>query len=187
MAFSGKKTVLLELDMRKPQLAKTLGLLQTHAGISDFLNDKAVLNNIIQKSGIEPNLDFIGCGEPIRNPSELLERKQLEDLISALRNVYDVRIIDSPPVRLVSDGIIVSRLTDINLYIIRQGITEKKEFGFIQQLVDEDLVPEMHIVFNGIERVRYGYGYNYDNTDYYQSNNKQYGGKSIFSDFYQRF
>ncbi|MGY4539598.1 tyrosine-protein kinase Etk/Wzc [Mucilaginibacter sp. UYNi724] len=186
MAFSGKKTVLLEMDMRKPKLAKTLGLSQTHAGISDFLNNKSALKDIVQKCGVEGNLDFISSGEPIQNPSELLEGSRLEDLINDLRNAYDNIVIDSPPVRLVSDGMILSRLSDINLYIIRQGVTEKAEIGFIQQLIDEELVPEIQIIFNGIQRIKYGYGYNFSNTDYYNISSKQQGAGSIFGNFSER-
>jgi len=186
MAFSGKKTVLLEVDMRKPKLAKKLTLSQTHAGISDFLSGNAELPAIIQKSGVDPNLDFINSGKPIQNPSELLEGSRLTDLIDALKKVYDIIVIDSPPVRLVSDGMILSRLANYNLFVIRQGVTEKTEIDFVQQLIDEALVPEMYIVFNGIQRIKYGYGYDYNNTDYYNRDNKQKGTGSIFSNFSER-
>ena len=185
LAYSGRKTIVLELDLRKPQLIKSFNRSVDHAGMTDFILGKATLSDIIQPSGIEPNLDLISSGTIVNNPSELLERKQLKELISSLRNVYDDIIIDSPPVHLVPDAIILSRSTDFTLYIVRQGFTDKSELNFIKELNDQKQILNMNIVFNGIDRMKYGYGYKY-NDKYYDQGKKSKDWNSVFSGFFNR-
>ncbi len=186
LAYSGRKTIVLELDLRKPQLTKTFNLSENHPGITDYILGKAELSAIIQTSGIDQNLDLIGSGINISNPSELLERKQLKGLILSLQNLYDDIIIDSPPVHLVPDAMILSRLADQTFYMIRQGFTEKSELDFIKELNDQKQLSNINIIFNGIERIRYGYGYKYINK-YYDSAEKSNRLSSAFSDFSNRF
>ncbi|MGI4020898.1 MAG: GumC family protein [Janthinobacterium lividum] len=186
LANADRKTVILELDLRKPKVAETFNLSKEHVGISDFLKGNATQTDIIQACGLVPNLDIISSGTIVQNPSELLEKKQLKDLISSLRNTYDDIIIDSPPVHLVPDAMILSRLTDITLYVIRQGFTEKAELDFIKELYQQKQLPNINLIFNGIERAKYGYGYHYSNN-YYNISNKSKGTNSIFSDFKNRF
>lgn len=185
LAYSGRKTIILELDMRKPKIAATFKLPATHVGMSDFLMGKVTKTDIIQNSSLIENLDLISSGSIISNPSELLERKQLKELILNLRNTYDDIIIDSPPVHLVPDAMILSRLTDITLYMIRQGFTEKAELNFLKELYNQKQLSNINIIFNGIERDKYGYGYNY-NSDYYNYDKKSSGINPIFNNFKNR-
>ena len=186
LAYSDRKTVLLELDLRKPQLTKNFNLSPNHTGLTDYITGKANLIAIIQASGIEPNLDLISSGTIVNNPSELLERKQLKELILSLRNIYDDIIIDSPPVHLVPDSMILSRSTDLTFYIIRQGFTEKSELNFIKELNDQKQLTNINLIFNGIERIKYGYGYKHNNK-YYDRDKKGNSSSSVFSNFSNRF
>jgi tyrosine-protein kinase Etk/Wzc len=170
LAASGKRTIILELDLRKPKVSKTFNLPSNKPGISDYLLGLENLENIIQSTSISSSLDVIGAGQSIQNPSELLEISALDDLIADLKLVYDDIILDSPPVHLVADAIVLSRVADVSLYLIRQGVTAKAELSFIRQLFQENKFPKMHIVFNDIQRMKYGYGYNYDQR-YYQNRN----------------
>ncbi|MFD0766895.1 GumC family protein [Mucilaginibacter lutimaris] len=185
LAFSFRKTIILELDLRKPQISQSFNLSKEHKGITDFLNGKASVAEIIRPSGTVENLRVISCGSLVNNPSELLEKKELKDLISLLREEYDDIIIDSPPVHLVPDATVLSRIADVTLYVIRQGVTEKAELSYINEMVALRQLQHVNIVFNGIDRLKYGYGYRFDNNYY----NKAKKGKatSIFSDFKNRF
>ncbi|RYX99934.1 polysaccharide biosynthesis tyrosine autokinase [bacterium] len=185
LAFAYKKTVILELDMRRPKIAKSLDVSNQHKGISEYLYGKASKEEIIQRSPTVENLDVITCGAMINNPSESLEKEELKDLILWLRNNYDDVIIDSPPIHLVPDAAILSRLSDITLYLVRQGVTEKDELNFIQQLDEQAQLHNINIIFNGIERMKYGYGYRY-NEGYY-TNTKRTFLEPVFSDFKNRF
>jgi capsular exopolysaccharide synthesis family protein len=166
LAVSGRKTVLLEMDLRKPKLAAVFNISAKHKGISEFLSSEIDVKAIIQPSGLDKNLDFIGCGDIPTNPSELLEKERLNKLINDLRALYDDIIIDSPPLHLVTDAMIIAKYTDVTLYVIRQGHTGKAELNFIDDIYFEEKLPNMNIVFNGIKKGKYGYGYNYDNSYY---------------------
>jgi capsular exopolysaccharide synthesis family protein len=182
LALSARKTIILELDMRKPKMAATFNLDPEHAGISEFLRGKATLKEITQHSAIEEELHLITSGAMVKNPAELLERAELRELINSLRGSYDHIIIDSPPVHLVPDATVLAGLTDVTLYVIRQGQTEKSELEFLRKLNRKKLLSNIQIVFNGVQFAKYGYGYNY-NASYYTQNK----GGSIFSDFWHRF
>jgi tyrosine-protein kinase Etk/Wzc len=186
LAYSGKKTIILELDLRKPQLYKSFNLQRDHKGISDFLNGRASYEDVIQNSGIMDNLHFISSGASVPNPSELMERDELKQLFAVLKDKYDCVIIDSPPVHLVSDALVLSKLADVTLYLIRQGYTNRTELKFIKHLNENQQLVNVHIVFNGIERVKYGYGYEY-NHNYYAHYSQGGVFKSIFSNFSSRF
>lgn len=185
LSLAFKKTVILELDMRKPKIATYFGLNNEHKGISDYLNGKATIDEIVQKSGTNENLSIISCGALVDNPSELLEKKEIKTLIAQLRQDYDDIIIDSPPVHLVPDAVILSRLSDYTLYVVRQGYTDKKELNFLKQLKDQSQVTNLGIVFNSLQRVKYGYGYQYDES--YYSNKKPSLFEPLIGDFKSRF
>ncbi len=185
LAYIDRKTVILELDMRKPQIAGIFNLPKEHPGISNYINGTAGLDDIIQSNKLVPNLDVIACGSIVKNPSELLENKRLKELITTLSHIYDDLIIDSPPVHLVPDAMILSRMADLTLYVIRQGYTELKELNFIKELHQKKLLPAINIIFNGIERVKYGYGYDY--TEPYYNAKKSNPAKAVFSNFWSRF
>ena len=187
LAYANKKTIILELDLRKPKIAEIFNLPKENAGISEFLKGKASRENIVQNSGINSNLDIISSGAKVNNPSELLEKNEFKELILSLKEVYDDIIIDSPPVHLVPDAMILSRLTDLTLYAIRQGYTEKSELDFIKELNDQKRLTNINLIFNGIERMRYGYGYKYNNKYYNTGSNKNKVGSLIFSGFSNRF
>ena len=185
LSFAGRKTIILELDLRKPKIAEAFNLRNGHPGISDYLNGIVTIDKIIQPSGIDSNLDIIGSGSVVNNPSELLEKKSLGELIAGLRLIYDDIVIDSPPIKLVADAIILSRLADITLYIVRQGFTKHSDLTAIRNLYNQKAVLNTHIVFNGIQRLKYGYGDNYNN-DYYNSTKGVKSATSIFTDFSDR-
>ncbi|WP_171037836.1 GumC family protein [Dyadobacter luticola] len=182
LALSSRKTVIVELDMRKPKMAASLEMSEDRPGVSEYLNGEAGLKDIVQQSKTEKSLHFIGSGRMVKNPSELLERPKLAELIGQLREFYDDVIIDSPPVHLVPDAMILSQLTDVTLYVVRQGITEKPELDFISKLANKKQLLNLQIVFNGVKGSKYGYGYAYDYS-YYSPGKKE----SVFSDFWHRF
>lgn len=184
LACSDRKTIILELDLRKPQLTTTFNLSGHHLGITDYILGKASLSDIIQASNFDDNLSFIGSGTHVNNPSELLERKQLKGLIIELQNSYNDIIIDSPPVHLVPDALILSRLADQTFYIIRQGFTSRAELSFIKELNEQKQLVKINLIFNGIERIKYGYGYEYNNKYY---DKKPSSVNSIFTNFFSRF
>jgi capsular exopolysaccharide synthesis family protein len=169
LAASGRKTLILELDLRKPKISEIFKLPTEHPGISNYLAKEASIKEIIQASGMHSKLDIIGCGSIPSNPSELLEQTEMDTLIEYLRSEYDDVILETPPVKLVTDALIISRLCDVTLYIIRQGHTHKSLMPFIDNLYQKQYFATMNIVFNGIEAGRFGYGNDFGNG-YYEHN-----------------
>ncbi len=185
LAASSRKTILLELDLRKPKVSQMFKLPHAHPGISNYLNGGSSIEDIIQPSGVHPNLDIIGSGPFPSNPSELLEQPEVDILFAWLRANYDDVIVDTPPVNLVTDAMILSRVTDVTLYIVQQAYTYKSLLPFIKKLFTDQHFPKMKVVFNGIEKGRYGYGKSYGNN-YYQTEDIK-SRNFIFKDFAKRF
>ncbi len=160
LASAGRKTVILELDFRKPAIMKSFGL-DNQTGLSSFLIGSASREEIIRQSGKNPHLFLIGAGPVPPNPSELLERQEMEDLVSWLRANFDEILIDSPPVLLVTDALILSRFSDAVLYVVRQNYTYKSQLSQLRQLHKEQKLLRLSIIFNGVERQENHYGYAY--------------------------
>ncbi|WP_207423406.1 GumC family protein [Desertivirga brevis] len=186
LALAGRKTVILELDLRKPKVLQLFDLPVERPGITDWISGRASQADIVQKTSYT-HLDVIGCGTMLPNPSELLESNKLIQLFEILRSNYDDVIIDSPPLHLVTDALILARLSDVTLYVIRQGVTSRDELAFIRELVSTDRLPNVNIVFNAIQRAKYGYGYNYDSDYYLESKSKSFAFNKIAYNFLQRF
>jgi len=116
----------------------------------------------------------------------LLECDELEKLINYLKANYDDVLIDTPPIHLVTDALIIARVADASLYIIRQGYTDKSELDFLNEINGQERFPQMHIIFNGIQKEKYGYGYNYD-TSYYTVKKQRKSLSSMLSGISDRF
>jgi capsular exopolysaccharide synthesis family protein len=167
LALAGKKTIVLELDLRKPKVSLNLGL-ENRIGLSNYLIGASTVSEVIVSSGISKNFFVIGSGPIPPNPSELLIKKNLEDLIDYLRAHFDEIIIDSPPIGLVTDAQILSRVADVTIYMVREGITMKEQLLEVDKLYRSKRFPAFNIVLNGIKlggTYGYGYGYGYYSDD----------------------
>jgi capsular exopolysaccharide synthesis family protein len=171
LAYASRKVILLEMDLRKPKVSVNFGISPEHTGISNFLaDDSTKLAGLAQPSGI-PGLDILTCGPILPNPSELLEKSRLDEMINSLKEIYDDIIIDSPPIHLVTDAIVISRVTDASLYVVRQGYTYKNELEFIGEIYSSNRLPKFNVIFNGVKSDKHGYGYNYSSKSYGSYNN----------------
>ena len=168
LAMSGKKAIVIDLDMRKPKLH--LGFdVENDIGMSTLLIKKHGLDECIKKSKLE-NLDMICAGPLPPNPSELIMLPVFDDVIKELYEKYDVVIVDTPPVGLVTDGLLVMKKADIPLYVVRSGYSLRRVDQNINNLYDSGRFKNMSVILNAVESVGgYGYGYGYgDNGSYYE-------------------
>jgi tyrosine-protein kinase Etk/Wzc len=186
LASVGRKTLLLELDLRKPQVSKAFDLPKDNIGVTEVLQGKADLFEALQTVDYPSHLHILTSGAIVSNPSDLLESEMLKDLIADMRNHYDDIIIDSPPILLVADAMILSPLVDMTLYTIRQGQTDQGELVYINELHQSGQLVNVNLVFNGIQRMRYGYGLKYDNT-YNGPSQANRVHTALFKDFSSRF
>ena len=179
-ALYGKKTVLLGFDMRKPKLFQEFGI-NNNMGLSSFLSNKESLENIIQPSGKMPTLDIITSGPIPPNPSELIASEKCDELFAELKKRYDYIVIDTPPIGMVTDSLLLMRYSDANIFIVRQGVTNKNAFGtLIKDLEDRGM--QFSIVLNGLQAEK---GYGYGGKKYGYSYGYGYGyGYGYSSDYY---
>jgi tyrosine-protein kinase Etk/Wzc len=150
MALAGKKTVIMEFDIRKPKIVSGLDL-KRKMGITNYIIGKAEFKDLpLPVEGFD-NLFVIPCGPVPPNPAELLLDKRLEDLMAEVKQNFDVIIMDTAPIGLVSDAVNLGRFVDCTLYIIRQGHTFRKQLRFIEDLYVEHKVPSISLLLNDIK------------------------------------
>lgn len=166
LAAAGLKVVILELDLRRPTLSRQLGIDTRGKGLCDYLTGAAHIEEVIKATHV-PNLFIISTGTLPSNPSEFLEQEKLGSLVKRLRSDFEHILLDSPPLHLVTDAMILSKLADLTLYVVRHNYTSRTELEFVEQLNKEQKLPAMNLVFNGVQMDR-RYGYSLD-TKYYQN------------------
>jgi capsular exopolysaccharide synthesis family protein len=159
ISFSNKKVIILDLDMRKPKIHKAFNC-ENNKGMSTLLIGKANLSDCIHHSSTE-NLDFITAGPVPPNPSELLLNPQLDEILNELKGKYDVIIADSPPVGLVTDGIIMLQKADFPVYVFRADYSKKQFIQNADRLKNENQFHKISVVLNSVDINRNRYGYNY--------------------------
>ena len=170
-ALAGHKTILVGGDLRKPRLHEDFKNAKGK-GLSSYLISKAKFSEIIQKTDME-SLDLITAGPIPPNPAELLDSEKMKGLIKDLNKKYDYVIIDTPPIGLVTDGVILMQNADINLYIIRHNYSTVKSLNIINSLYNDKQVQNVHIVINDFQLSSsygdiYGYGYGGHGHGYYE-------------------
>ncbi|MBR4311939.1 MAG: CpsD/CapB family tyrosine-protein kinase, partial [Bacteroidaceae bacterium] len=179
MALLGKKVILVGLDIRKPRLAEMFNLADHKKGITLFLsgdaNDKSLLFEQIMPSGVNDNLDILPAGIVPPNPAELLSKKNLDKAMEYLKERYDYIILDTAPVGLVADTLIISRVTDATVYICRADYTPKSDLDLVNSLYKEGKLKNMSIVLNGIDMSKRKYGYYYGYGKYGSTRYGRYG------------
>ena len=188
MALAGKKTVMLEFDIRKPKLFSGMKL-NSKQGITNYLVGKSPMEDLPVKIPGYDNLYGISCGPVPPNPSELLLDSRVADMFEWLKANFDVILVDTAPVGMVSDAMTLGKLADTTLYIVRQGYTYKKQISLIDEFYHENRLPKISIVINDVKLKpgygyygygRYGYGYGYGGG-YYETEEGQDVPKKMFS------
>lgn len=179
IALSGKKTVIIDLDLRKPKIH--LGLfLDNNLGMSNLLVGQCDIGDCTQKTMID-TLDVITAGHIPPNPSELILNKNFIEIIEKLKELYDVIVIDNPPVGLVSDGVQVLAMSDVPIYVFKANYSKRHFVGRVKELVEVQGFNNLNVILNGVNprhsRYGYGYGSGYGYGGYYEEDNKV---KSIF-------
>lgn len=164
LALLDKKVLIIELDIRRPKLSLYLEV-PSEGGMTMFLSGHQTADKLIRPSGIHPNLSIINAGPIAPNPNELLAKSKLDELIKDLRKQFDFIIIDTAPVGLVSDSLILNRIADVNLYVVRADFTPKKNIEDATIIYNDDKLKNMYFVLNSVDNTkrnyRYGYGKKY--------------------------
>lgn len=187
IASNGKKVLLVGLDLRKPRIHKIFGI-NNDTGISSYLIGQEEFENIIFQTEVE-NLWYAPSGPVPPNPAELIDSPAMREFILKAKKQYDYIIIDTPPVAIVTDALLVSPVTDLYIFVVRQRYSSKNTLELIEELHRSGNIKSLGIVINDISLTGYygyglrygysmGYGYSYG-YNYYGSN---YYGRYGYSD-----
>lgn len=157
MALAGKKTIILEFDIRKPKILNQLNMAR-RPGLTNYLLGKAALEDLPVAVEGSDNLYVLPCGPVPPNPAELLLDPRVSDLFDWLKQNFDVMIMDTAPVGMVSDALTLSKFADATLYIVRYGYTFKKQIGIIEDFYAQGKLPRISVILNDVKE-KAGYGY----------------------------
>ncbi len=184
IAYSGMKVVIVDLDMRKPRITAAFNEKPSSKGVSSILIGKHQFEDCICLSPIE-NLNYLPAGPIPPNPAELLLSPRFKDLLENLKLLYDVVILDTPPIGLVTDGIIAMKHVDLPLYVFRAHYSKRFFTKTLNRLIKVNNFNNIAVVLNGVKSSRgqgygYGYGYNYSGYGYYdETRNKETQGVEV--------
>ncbi|WPN56136.1 polysaccharide biosynthesis tyrosine autokinase [Pseudomonas sp. P9_31] len=172
IAQTGQRVLLIDVDMRKGYIHKVMNSHSTN-GLSDVLAKRCDLKTAIHKTDID-NFDFISRGQIPPNPSELLMHQNFTELLSQVSEMYDLVILDTPPLLAVTDAAIVGRQSGTNLIVARFGFNPSREIELTIRRFAQNGIELRGAIFNGVEKrasAKYGYGaYGYYNYEYQSDN-----------------
>ena len=177
LAFLGKKTIIVGMDIRKPGLNKVFNLSRRAEGITNYLADPEHVNifDMVQTSDISPNLDILPGGPVPPNPTELVARDVLDHAIELLKQRYDYIILDTAPIAMVTDTAIIGRVANLCVYVCRADVTPKAGYRYINVLRDEKKFPKLATVINDIDMSKRKNSYGYEYGAKYGYGGKTYG------------
>ena len=167
-ALDGKKVLLVDCDLRRPKLNRLFGL-SCQYGLSDVLVDPIHLSDAIIHSDTQ-NLDVIICGTIPPNPSELLNSDNMRQVLDKMKKEYDLIILDTPPLTMVTDALVLSPNADGVLLVVRAGNTESNAIGFAIDQLNRAQARVLGFLLNGSEFRQTSYGYSrrsYSKYGYY--------------------
>ncbi len=172
MAFSKQKVCVVDLDMRKPKIGLAFGQNgsekeKEEIGVSTILINKYDYKEGIRKTNL-PTLDYIPAGPIPPNPSELLLSKGFENLVNNLKKDYDIVVLDTPPVGLVTDGILAMKSADLQIYVLRSDYSKREYVNTLNDLKKLNKFKNLTVIFNSLgDGMGYGYGYGKGYSDGY--------------------
>ena len=160
LALSGKKVLLMGMDLRAPKVTEYLGIAE-RKGITNYITDEdMILEDLIFSIPEIKGLDIIASGVIPPNPAELLMTTRVENLFTIVKQEYDIVIVDTAPVNLVTDTLLIGKYADMFMYVVRANYLDKRLLAVPQELYNEQKLPNMAIVLNDTDPKRsYGYGY----------------------------
>ena len=183
LALLGKKVLIIGLDIRKPRLVKLFGLPSSSHGLTTYLAGDSADFNLLEEQivhgVVHPDLDVLPAGIIPPNPGELITRELLDQAIDYLKTKYDYILLDTPPIGLVSDTFELSRLCDITFFVVRSEVTTKSDVDVINRSFEDNKLPQMNLIFNGLnlKKKKYGFYYGYG----------RYGSYSKYGTYYGRY
>lgn len=181
IASADKKVLLLDFDMHKPKVHQSLEL-NNEIGLSSFIVGRNSLEEVIQKSDLA-NIDVITAGPVPPNASELVLSPRVDELLSRLKETYDYVIIDTPPLMLISDSMVLMRAVDIGMFVMNTDKATRAGVRHLEEIVESNKLMHTALILNNVKLKKwryyygrysynYGYGYGYGYGKGYGASNK---------------
>ncbi|MBX2828527.1 MAG: polysaccharide biosynthesis tyrosine autokinase, partial [Flavobacteriaceae bacterium] len=163
LAVTGKKVALVGADIRNPQLQRYLPKeSQKRKGLTEFIIDPELhVNDLAAKSIYNDNLDIVLSGIIPPNPAELLMEQRTVEFFDEVRGMYDYVVVDTAPSMLVTDTILINKLADVTLYVVRANYTVRKLLGFAKDAIEDKRLVNVATVLNSVSMINFGYGNKY--------------------------
>lgn len=178
LSLLGKKVVIVGLDIRKPGLNKVFNISRKEQGITQYLsNPEKNLMDFVQVSDVSKSLYILPGGTVPPNPTELLARDGLDKAVETLKKNFDYVILDTAPIGMVTDTLLIGRVADLAVYVCRADYTRKAEYTLINELAENNKLPNLCTIINGLDlqKKKYGYYYGYGKYGKYYGYGKRYG------------
>lgn len=167
LAMAGKKTIVVDLDLRKPKIHVAFEQKDNSKGVSSILIGKEKINDCVRKSAVQ-NLDFITAGSIPPNPSELILRKEFGEMIEELKTRYEVIILDTPPVGLVTDGLLAMQKADLPIYVLKADFSKRSFVDNVNRVLATGQFNNLSLILNATTAGASDYGYG-KKSAYYES------------------
>lgn len=153
LAFLGKKVVVVDMNLRRPGLPQYFSLSTDTRGMTDYLNapKQVRLLDLVQPSAVHANLDILPGGALATNSTELVGQEAFADAIRQLKEKYDYVILDTAPLPLVTDTVLIGRTADICVFVCRAGVTPKSACDYLNTLSREQKFPKLAVLLNDVE------------------------------------
>lgn len=173
-ALTGKKVVVVGMDIRRPVLAHKFGL-NNQQGVTTFLSGQvADINSLLHKSDLSDNLYILPAGPVPPNPNELLLSENMGRMMEQLRDDFDYVILDSAPIGVISDSFLIIPYSDIQLYVTRASYSTKSCLKVLHQAIRDNRLSDPYIVLNGVDINSGSYSYR-KYGHYYRGSSSTYG------------
>ena len=156
LSLTNKKCIIINMDLRKPMMHKYFSM-SNKLGLTSYLTGKESLESVITKTK-HKNLDVISAGPAVSNPSELLLKPELKEMLAYLRVHYDYIIVDSAPVGLVADSLELLKMADLTLFVLRDGVSKKGYIKNLNRMIRINHIDNVSLVVNGVQEHKSGYG-----------------------------
>ncbi|MDX1651080.1 MAG: polysaccharide biosynthesis tyrosine autokinase [Brumimicrobium sp.] len=169
LAMSGKRIVIVDLDMRKPKIHYGFDGVNDQ-GMSNLLIGQTTVDQVVKKSGLK-NLHYITAGPIPPNPSELILGEDFKKVVEELKNSYDMVLIDNPPIGLVSDGVNVLAMADVPIYVFKANYSKRFFVNKLKDIAGLSEIRNLNIILNGVKATKKNYGYGYGG--YYEEKDKR--------------
>jgi tyrosine-protein kinase Etk/Wzc len=169
LALTGKRVIMVGVDLRKPKLQLYLEGVKAEKGLSNYLNGTDELKNLINVYDKLPNLHYIDCGPIPRNPSELMMTDKMTDFFDYVGENYDFVVLDGAPIGIVADSFLLKEYIHQTLIVLRYGSSTTSHLKFLSEVHAESKLPNLNILLNDLrQELGNSYNYGYYSANYYQ-------------------